>query len=94
MTHEVRKIGLDAEERVLELARSLGDARKATKEEDHGKKIDLFLENRPIQVSVQPKSNKVREKLQRKGITPIPAGAPYSDAFILEQLRQLIDKNE
>jgi hypothetical protein len=86
MTHEAQKIGLEAEERVADLARRLGSKITQTPRLDYGGKTDLVIDGLPIQVSVWPKSRGEQERLKRRGIRPVAAGDRYSETDILDQL--------
>lgn len=89
MTREAQERGRQAEDRVYNLARTLGEARMATPAEDCGDKTDVVFEGHPIQVSCSKKSNRQRKALEQRGITNIPAGERISDATILSMLRAL-----
>lgn len=91
MTNEVKKRGLFAEQRVVNLAREQGlDARMASATEDHGKKTDVVIEDLPFQVSLSNKSKKQRANLARRGITPIEAGSQVTDDSIVSRIWQAL----
>lgn len=86
-----KEIGQEAENRVFNVANSLGlNVRKAKPEEDYSQKTDLVIDNIPIQVSCQPKSNGQRKALSKKGILPVVAGRNVSDEKVREQLSKII----
>jgi len=90
MEFRAKEIGREAEERVFRIANKLGqNARKAIPEEDYSQKTDLVVDNIPIQVSCQPKSNAQRKALSKHGIQPIVAGKGVSDEKVIEQLSKI-----
>jgi hypothetical protein len=90
MTRKSQERGLKAEERVLSLAETLGDARGATSKEDYSQKTDIVFKGQPIQVSVSAKSKRQRRALRNRGIENIPGGEDIADETILGMLRKLL----
>ena len=88
MSHETRRIGQQAEERVAEVFRSIGCHVELG--EDYHDKTDLIIDGKRVQISVKPKSKKQRFLLGVLGIIHISAGAEYTDDDILHQFLKQI----
>jgi len=90
MKFRSKEIGQAAEDRVFNIASNLDrNVRKAKPNEDYSQKTDLIIDDIPIQVSCQPKSNAQRRALSKKGIIPVVAGRSVSDEKVKEQLSKL-----
>lgn len=90
MEFRAKEIGMEAENRVYDLANKQGrEVRKAEPKEDYSEKTDLIIDGTRIQVSCQPKSKAQRKALDKKGITPIVAGKGVSDERVREQLSKI-----
>jgi hypothetical protein len=91
MSHEAKKAGKQAEQRVVEAALRLGyNARFATLDEDcGGGKTDVVINGRDVQVSVQPKSREQRKSLEKKGVVNVAAGGQVDDASLAVALSSL-----
>lgn len=90
MEFRSKEKGQAAEDRVFNIAGKLGrNVRRAEPIEDYSQKTDLIVDDVPIQVSCQPKSNAQRKALSKKGILPVVAGKNVSDEKVREQLSKI-----
>ena len=76
---EAQKRGREAEERVIDELSRAGWGTEVSPELDHGRKTDVVAiypseKQFPIQVSVNDKSPRERERLARRGIVSVSSG--------------------
>lgn len=87
MSIEAKRRGWVAEQRVYDLSiRSGFRVRFATTIEDGAMKIDVIIEEVPIQVSCSQKSKRQRQTLVNRGVVPIVAGENYTDELVISQI--------
>lgn len=85
------RIGLRAEQRVRDLAISLGFVVTGSPELDYGAKTDVVISGIPIQVSCHPKSNGAQERLAKRGIFNIAASDDYTDGEVIAAILQAVN---
>jgi hypothetical protein len=90
MSKEAQYMGRAAEQRVVEVAWSMGmTARLATEEENGAGKIDVFIEEIPVQVSCKGKSAQEQRRLEKRGIVTVVAGEEIGDEELVKLLSLL-----
>jgi hypothetical protein len=82
--------GKVAEQRVANLAKTLGATVKPGGDEDFRGKTDLFINENRVQVSCTGKSRATRKSLFKRGITHVVAGEQVNDSTLTQIIKGIL----